>query len=769
MESSLSFQGNDQNLEFPCYDKDAYKVFDEMSMNKFVEKYGTVKEYFDSFNSLFSKIGFVEWYLVDLFICGLPPDIGKRVSLFQPKTLMDACFLAKLQELMHNVMIKNSNRSLFYSSKPNDSEEGVENNVGRRDLDVTWEDGVKGDEIELRVSERNRSSKSVEDSSEIQVNSNCLMILDNFECHQSKEKEFTSFSLPQPSNATPKILNHSLEGNGNPDGKTEYDFGDSTLVKREKVSEETKTSMANSQEVGIENIGVKNYEECGKENAKVKGKENVIVKVKEVKCVDLILSDESFKEDDFVNGGEMNYVFEGNIGCLADEHERNFHGNVCGYKSFNVLAYDLDVHNPSTKVVTCEDETTSGVCGRDDDNGCLDDENTTVATPGYIRKQELEEDCGLDVGESGDLVTEIRSKTFIQVTQEDKEDDVVTKDKEVMCLGILNYDVNGMKNNASTIEVSKIGVVDIHSSMFNFSKRDGNTNFNKSVEMYRGKYDDNKEEDNDLVVCDTVQLKGVYFLKKESNESTKLEGLKLDNRLLETGTSITISGSSQSTISKQSFSSVNKQNVSFKKLLADKNKNKADKDKNKPETITSGQDSNVEKTLYVNTVHVVKLPKEALVLSSTKPESNGNESFESDTSAEKLKHGMKTNDWEDSEFDADKLECKNLKVVAYASDVHSSSGKTFTYDDQWYKQEEGSEKFDIWKWPKRKKITGTKCNLKYEKWKFDIWKWPKRKRKGAKSHDCLLKQRGVQCMFNNLFPCLYVWIFISFPDFNVIA
>nr|GEY89984.1 hypothetical protein [Tanacetum cinerariifolium] len=204
---------------------------------------------------------------------------------------------------------------------------------------------------------------------------------------------------------------------------------------------------------------------------------------------------------------------------------------------------------------------------------------------------------------------------------------------------------------------------------------------NKLVEMYRGKYDDNKEEDNDLVVCDMVQLKGVYFLKKESNESTKLEGSKLDNRLQEPGISITVSGSSQSTISKQSFSSVNKQNVSFKELLADKNKNEADKDKNEPETITSGQDSNVEKTLYVNTVHVVKSPKEASVLSSTKPESNVNKSFESDTSAVET----------------------------------CSSGKTFTCDDQWYKREEGSEKFDIWKWPKMKKITGTKCNLKYGK------------------------------------------------------
>ncbi|GKD99455.1 hypothetical protein Tco_1387439 [Tanacetum coccineum] len=79
-------------------------------------------------------------------------------------------------------------------------------------------------------------------------------------------------------------------------------------------------------------------------------------------------------------------------------------------------------------------------------------------------------------------------------------------------------------------------------------------------------------------------------------------------------------------------------------LLADKNKNEADKDKNEPETITSGQDSIVEKTLYV-------------------------------------------------------------KVAVYGS-----FGKTLTYDDQWHKRKQGSKTFDIWKWTRKKKITGTKCN-----------------------------------------------------------
>ncbi|GKA41835.1 hypothetical protein Tco_0734495 [Tanacetum coccineum] len=145
------------------------------------------------------KMGFDEWYLVNLFICGLLPDIEKEVSM-------------------------------------------VGNNVGLRNLDVSWKDGVACEEIELRVSGMDGSSKNVEffdesceenveESSEIRVNSN-LSVLQN-------------------------------------------KFG------------------GKCQELGIENIGVKNYEECGKENADVKGKENANVKGKEIECVDLILLDES--------------------------------------------------------------------------------------------------------------------------------------------------------------------------------------------------------------------------------------------------------------------------------------------------------------------------------------------------------------------------------------------------------------------------------------------------------------------------------------------
>nr|GEY48077.1 hypothetical protein [Tanacetum cinerariifolium] len=227
------------------------------------------------------KRGFEEWYLVDLFICGLSPDIKKGVSIFKPKTLSDACCLAKLQESTHNFMVKNSNRPLFYSLKLNDSKERVENNVGLRNHDVRWKNDVECEEIELR---------------KIQV---------RFKLIARKSTTFSSFHLT----GSHEFMNH--------------------------------------------------------------------------------------------------------------------------------------------------------------------------------------------VGESGDLVTKIvskgdtltikfeKTKASIQVTQENKEDDMVMEDEKIMCLGILDYGVDDMKNNASTIGVSEIGVVDVYDGMFNFSEGDGTSNFNKPVDIIK--------------------------------------------------------------------------------------------------------------------------------------------------------------------------------------------------------------------------------------------------------------------------------------------
>ncbi|GJS87092.1 hypothetical protein Tco_0769728 [Tanacetum coccineum] len=40
----------------------------------------------------------IEWYVVEVFICGLPWELGNDVRLFKPKSLKDAYCLALLQE-----------------------------------------------------------------------------------------------------------------------------------------------------------------------------------------------------------------------------------------------------------------------------------------------------------------------------------------------------------------------------------------------------------------------------------------------------------------------------------------------------------------------------------------------------------------------------------------------------------------------------------------------------------------------------------------------
>ncbi|PWA64683.1 chloroplast protease [Artemisia annua] len=87
---------------------DAHKVFIKMSMSSFLEKYGTVTEYYEKFNSRYSEITFEQCYLVDLFICGLPLEIGGNIRMFRPKTLSDAYCTAKLQEAVYKSRIKES-------------------------------------------------------------------------------------------------------------------------------------------------------------------------------------------------------------------------------------------------------------------------------------------------------------------------------------------------------------------------------------------------------------------------------------------------------------------------------------------------------------------------------------------------------------------------------------------------------------------------------------------------------------------------------------
>ncbi|KAD7116836.1 hypothetical protein R6Q59_016014 [Mikania micrantha] len=147
------------------------------------------------------------------------------------------------------------------------------------------------------------------------------------------------------------------------------------------------------------------------------------------------------------------------------------------------------------------------------------------------------------------------------------------------------------------------------------------------------------------------------ILKNEPTENSNLEGLKLSNRLQENGISVDLSGSFQSTVSEQSDSSSKKKSVSFKELLADKKTN---------ETEADSKDSIIEKTLYVDTVHIIKSPQQDPFPSCVKQESIFNESLKSDMFDDESKNDLKTIKYEVPEVELEVLdgiiEDKQLKA-----------------------------------------------------------------------------------------------------------
>ncbi|XP_071720987.1 uncharacterized protein [Rutidosis leptorrhynchoides] len=87
-----------------------------MSNNSSLKQDGSVQEYDETFSSLFKNRGIDESYVIDIFIWGLQPEIMKGVSIFKPKTLHDACCLARVQEDINNVIKKRTSSSFLHIS-----------------------------------------------------------------------------------------------------------------------------------------------------------------------------------------------------------------------------------------------------------------------------------------------------------------------------------------------------------------------------------------------------------------------------------------------------------------------------------------------------------------------------------------------------------------------------------------------------------------------------------------------------------------------------
>ncbi|GKD55715.1 hypothetical protein Tco_1289102 [Tanacetum coccineum] len=91
-------------------EKDAVKVFDEMSSSRIIKHDGSVRDYYDAFVPFASKMGWNGWYGVSMFILGLEPEMCKKVSIFNPKTLYDAYCLALMRESTNKILRESCNK-----------------------------------------------------------------------------------------------------------------------------------------------------------------------------------------------------------------------------------------------------------------------------------------------------------------------------------------------------------------------------------------------------------------------------------------------------------------------------------------------------------------------------------------------------------------------------------------------------------------------------------------------------------------------------------
>ncbi|GJY32223.1 hypothetical protein Tco_0415718 [Tanacetum coccineum] len=216
--------------------KDAYKVFAGRSRNDFLKIYGNVKEYYESFDSRYSNMLLEEWYVVEVFICGLPWELGNRFRLYEPNSLLAAYYVALLEEVSYNFREKIS--PFLSSTKLNESNEEEKESKG---LLVT-DDDCK--ETESRVSRMDVDNELVD-------------------------------------NVTVETVEESFAAKNRLVDNVRFDEAEL------KVSDMDDNS--NSKEVEKESIESVGYEECFEENVNVKGKE--------IEYVNLILLNEPCEEN----------------------------------------------------------------------------------------------------------------------------------------------------------------------------------------------------------------------------------------------------------------------------------------------------------------------------------------------------------------------------------------------------------------------------------------------------------------------------------------
>nr|GEY32861.1 hypothetical protein [Tanacetum cinerariifolium] len=114
---------NERKIDDRSY---VHEVFAEMSKIKKPRQEGSVKKYYDLFNSFVVGKGLDESLVVSLYIWGLKQEVERRVSLFKLKNLSEAYCLANLQETNNSFWM---NQSLLCLLKFNNSKRLPENGI----------------------------------------------------------------------------------------------------------------------------------------------------------------------------------------------------------------------------------------------------------------------------------------------------------------------------------------------------------------------------------------------------------------------------------------------------------------------------------------------------------------------------------------------------------------------------------------------------------------------------------------------------------------
>ncbi|GKA55936.1 hypothetical protein Tco_0755008, partial [Tanacetum coccineum] len=297
----------------------ADEVFDEMTMNKFLKRECTVDEYYAYYTSTVSNKDWSERYTIGLFVFGLQSEIGKRVEMYNPNSLLDAYHLARWQETMNDIMRKNSSTSLSSSSKIDQSK------------------AEKGDTVELEFCGDGKGNKGQSSGEEINKFGVKFLEVPREEHVEERGMKSKGSNELDDKNMDKVSLDSSKDADTGEAFSNDIKIDSKGWVAGDSSCDESELESIVSCKVDVD--GMVNCEEDGKDNeadVSKNGAEYVVMDVGE-----------------FLNGKDENLVCKSNVGSLVVGHESNIF--EVDKESGTISVYDSSVHDFSKRVLTCDD------------------------------------------------------------------------------------------------------------------------------------------------------------------------------------------------------------------------------------------------------------------------------------------------------------------------------------------------------------------------------------------------------------------------------